>query len=58
MLLEAFKVFHDVVVDVGGIKKVYFDEMVPPSARNNSKLFEAKRSQIFINLDNIYYQFA
>lgn len=58
MLLEAMKIFHDVVVDYGGIKKEYFDEMVPPTARNISKLFEAKRSQIFINLDNIYYQFA
>jgi len=58
MLLEAIKVFHDVVVDYGGIKKVYFDEMAPPTSRNISKLFEAKRSQIFINLDNIYYQFA
>ena len=55
MLLEAMKIFHDVVVDYGGIKKEYFDEMVPPTARNISKLFEAKRSQIFINLDNIYY---
>ena len=35
-----------------------WDEMVPTTARNISKLFEAKRSQIFINLDNIYYQFA
>jgi hypothetical protein len=55
MLLEAFKIFHDVVVNYGGIKKEYFDEMVPPTARNVTKLFDAKRSQIFINLDNIYY---
>ena len=37
MLLEAFKIFHDVVVNYGGIKKEYFDEMVPPTARNITK---------------------
>ena len=32
--------------------------MVPPTARNITTLNEAKRMQLFIDLDNIYFQFA
>lgn len=46
------------LIKKAGIKEAFFDEHIPYWSRQIPNLKKAKRMVKFINMDNIYFQFA
>ena len=58
LLLEASSIFEEMLISKAGIKEAFFDEHIPYWSRQIPNLKKAKRMVKFINMDNVYYQFA
>lgn len=58
LVVEAINRFEQLMIKEAGIKEVWFDEHLSHHERIVPFLRKAKRIAKFIDLDNIYYQFA
>lgn len=58
IILKAYETFEKLMVSDGNIRETYFEEHVPFRLRKIPGLLQAKRMQKFLDMDNIYFQFA
>ena len=58
LILKAIETFEDLLVREGGIKDAYFTEHIPKLAKSMPFMYRAYRSRKFIDMDQIYFQFA
>lgn len=58
LILESIKTFEQMLIDQGEIKEAFFDEHLASQERLVPFLRKAKRLAKFIDMNNIYFQFA
>jgi hypothetical protein len=58
LILKAIETFEDLLVKQGGINDAYFTEGISKLAKSMPFMYRAYRSRKFIDMDQIYYQFA
>lgn len=58
MMLSAFKTFETMLLEKAHIREAWFSDHIPKLMKDVPYLNEAKRMYKWLDMDNIYFQFA